>query len=69
MPRLFRAQTIVGSGTILDGDQFSIEFCAADGEQLLVIVPTIIMRDYLPVLEKAVPPGIGAWKDFLLSAR
>lgn len=57
MPRLFRAQTIVGSGTILDGDQFSIEFCAADGEQLLVIVPTIIMRDYLPVLEKAVPPA------------
>jgi hypothetical protein len=55
-PHLFRAQTIVGSSTILDGDQFSIEFCAADGERLLVIVPTIIIRDYLPVLEKAVPP-------------
>jgi hypothetical protein len=57
MPYLFKAQTIVGASTILDGDQFSIEFCAADGEQLLVIVPTLIMRDYLPVLEKAVPPA------------
>jgi hypothetical protein len=55
-PHLFQAQTIVGSSTILDGDQFSIEFCTADGEQLLVIVPTIIMRDFLPVLGKAVPP-------------
>ena len=57
MPYLFKAQTIVGASTILDGDQFSIEFCAADGEQLLVIVPTLITRDYLPVLEKAVPPA------------
>jgi hypothetical protein len=62
MPHLFKAQTIVGSSTILDGDQFSIKFCAADGEQLLVILPTIIMRDYLPVLEKAVPPAAAPTK-------
>jgi hypothetical protein len=57
MPHIFQAQTIVGSSTILDGNQFSFEFRAADGEQLLVVVPTIIIRDYLPVLEKAVPPA------------
>jgi len=57
VPHLFEAQTIVGSSTILDGNQFSFQFRAADGEQLLVIVPTIIIRDYLPSLEKAVPPA------------
>ena len=60
VPSVFRAQTIVGSSTILDGSQFSIEFFGADGEHLLVTVPTIIMRDYLPVLEKAVPPSSSA---------
>jgi hypothetical protein len=47
---------IHGSNPILDGNQFSIEFSDADGRRLLVIVPTIIMRDYLPLLVKAVAP-------------
>ena len=55
-PSVFRAQTIRGSSTILDGDQFSIEFVGADGESLLVIAPTVIVRDYLPVLQSAIPP-------------
>jgi hypothetical protein len=54
---LFRAQTITGSGPILDGNEYSIEFSGADGEHHLVIVPTTIMRDYLPILEKLVPPS------------
>jgi hypothetical protein len=57
MPHLFAAQTILGSSTILDGNQFSFAFRDANGEELLVTVPTIIVRDYLPSLEKAVPPA------------
>src|SRR5436190_92771 len=56
MPHIFRAQTIVGASTILSGDEFSLVFRAADSEQLLVTVPTVIIRDFLPVLEQTVPP-------------
>lgn len=56
MPHIFRAQTIVGASTILNGDQFLLEFRTADSEQLLVTVPTVIIRDFLPVLKKTVPP-------------
>lgn len=55
-PAVFYAQIIVGSSPILDGSQFSIEFSRTNGESLLVIVPTVIMRDYLPILQKVVPP-------------
>ena len=54
---VFQAQTIVGSSPTSDSYQFSIEFSAADGERLIIIVPTIIMRDYLPVLKKTLPPA------------
>jgi len=66
-PSVFRAETIRSSGTILDGDQFSIEFVGADGESLLVIAPTVIIRDYLPILEKEVParsPGSASTSYF-----
>jgi hypothetical protein len=56
-PAVFYAQTIAGSSTILDGSQFSTEFSGANGEQLRVIVPTIVMRDYQAVLQKVVPPS------------
>jgi hypothetical protein len=59
-PPVFLAQTIVASVAIRDGSRFSIEFVGLDSERLLVVVPTTIMRDYLPVLEKAVPPSSSA---------
>jgi hypothetical protein len=63
VPRVFHAQTIVGSDTTADS-RFSIEFASVDGERLLVIVPTIIMRDYLPVLGKAVPSSAPTMTSF-----
>ena len=74
-PRTFRAETIENSGPIVDGNRFLIEFSGSDDERLFVIVPTIIMRDYLITLEKVVPPssislirsseivGNGNWRD------
>lgn len=59
-PPVFHAQTVVGSSAILDGSQFSIAFSSTEGEELLVIVPTIIMRDWLQVLQKVVPPSSSA---------
>ena len=57
---VFQAQTINGSKAISNGNQFMIEFSDADGKRFLMIVPTIILRDYLPVLEEAVGPGESA---------
>ena len=57
---VFHAQTINGSKSISDGNQFLIEFSDADGKRFVMIVPTIVMRDYLPILEKAVRPGKSA---------
>ena len=54
---VFQAQTINGSKSTSDGNQFVIEFSDADGRRFLMIVPTIVLRDYLPVLEEAVRPG------------
>jgi hypothetical protein len=56
-PHLFRAQTIVGSSPVLDGATFSMQYLDADGETLTVVVPTVVMRDYLPVLREALPPS------------
>jgi hypothetical protein len=56
-PRTFRAETIENSGPIVDGNRFLIEFSGSDDERLFVILPTIIMRDYLITLEKVVPPS------------
>jgi hypothetical protein len=55
-PHTFRADAIE-SRPILDGNRFLIEFSGANEERLFVFVPTIIMRDYLIALEKAVPPS------------
>jgi hypothetical protein len=55
-PCTFRADAIE-SRPILDGNRFLIEFFGADGERLFVIVPTVIVRDYLKTLEKVVPPS------------
>ena len=57
---VFQAQTINGSKSISDGNQFVIEFSDADGRRFVMIVPTIVLRDYLPILEKAVRPGESA---------
>jgi hypothetical protein len=57
---VFQAQTINGSKSTSDGNQFVIEFSDADGRRFLMIVPTIVLRDYLPVLEEAVRPGESA---------
>lgn len=54
-PPIFDAQTIRGSSPILDGRRFSIDFSDQDGVSLRVIVPTLIMHDYLSVLEKQLP--------------
>ena len=54
---VFAAQTIVGSGPILDGSIYSIEFAGANGEEHIVTIPTIIIRDYLPMFQKLVPPA------------
>lgn len=56
-PPAFPAQTIVGSGPILGGSRYSIEFSGADGEALIVTIPTIIIRDYLPMFQRLVPPA------------
>jgi hypothetical protein len=53
---VFRAQTILGSSPIQDGKQFSIRLLAPDGGEILLILPTTVVRDYLPVLQKMVPP-------------
>jgi hypothetical protein len=57
---VFQAQTINSSKSISDGNRFMIEFSDANGKQFLMIVPTIVLRDYLPVLEEAVHPGESA---------
>jgi hypothetical protein len=57
---VFQAQTINGSKSTSTGNQFVIEFSDADGKRFLMIVPTIVLRDYLPVLEEAVRPGESA---------
>jgi hypothetical protein len=49
---IFHAQTIRGSSKILDGSKFSIELCDQHGTPLRVILPTLIIRDYLPVLDE-----------------
>ena len=54
---VFRAQTINGSKSTSDGNQFVIEFSDADGKRFLMMVPTIVLYDYLPVLEEAVRPA------------
>jgi len=51
---IFHAQTICGSTPILDGSKFSIKFSDQNTASLLVILPTLIMRDYLPILENSV---------------
>jgi hypothetical protein len=57
---VFQAQTINGSKLISNCNQFAIEFSDVDGKPFVIIVPTIVMRDYLPILEKAVRPGASA---------
>jgi hypothetical protein len=57
---VFQAQMINGSSSTSGGNQFLIEFADADGRRFVIIVPTIVMRDYLPILEKAVRPGASA---------
>jgi hypothetical protein len=57
---VFQAQTINGSSSTSGGNQFQIEFSDADGRRFVIIVPTIILRDYLPVLAEAVGPGESA---------
>jgi hypothetical protein len=54
---VFQAQTINGSTSTSGGNQFLIEFSDADGKRFVIIVPTIVMRDYLPILDEAVRPG------------
>jgi hypothetical protein len=54
---VFRAQTINDSKSISDGNQIAIEFSDADSRRFLMIVPTIVLRDYLPVLEETVRPA------------
>jgi hypothetical protein len=51
---IFRAQTITGSH-IHEGS-FVIEFASMTGDWLLVTVPPIIMRDYLPILREQLSP-------------
>lgn len=55
-PHTFRANKIEAR-PIVDGNRFLFEFSGADDERLFVIVPTIIMRDFLITLEKVVPPS------------
>jgi hypothetical protein len=58
---IFHAQTIRGSSKILDESKFSIEFLDQHGTPLLVVLPTLIIRDYLPVLdEKLSEPSPGS---------
>ena len=57
---VFQAQTINGSKSISGGNQFLIEFSDANDRRFVIIVPMIVMRDYLPILEKAVRPGQSA---------
>jgi hypothetical protein len=57
---VFQAQTINGSKSMSNGNQFVIEFSDADGKRFVIIVPTIVMRDYLPILEKALRPDASA---------
>ena len=52
---VFEAQGIVGSASDPDSDQFSIQFLNREGESLLVTIPKVIMRDYLPLLQHALP--------------
>jgi hypothetical protein len=54
---VFQAQTIDVSKSLSDGNQFVIGFSDAKGKRFLVIVPTIVLRDYLPVLEKTMRPS------------
>ena len=51
---VFQAQMINGSKSTSDGNKFVIEFSDANGKRFLMIVPTTVLRDYLPVLEEAV---------------
>jgi len=55
---IFDAQTIRGSSPILDGSRFSIDFSDQNGASLRVVVPTIIMRDYLSVLQQKLSPPL-----------
>jgi hypothetical protein len=48
-PPIFCAQTILGSSPVSDSTKYSIEFSDANGELLRLIVPRIIMWDFLPV--------------------
>ena len=57
---VFQAQTITGSSLISDGNQLVIDFYDADGKPFMMTMPTIVMRDYLPILEKAVRPDKSA---------
>ena len=56
LSNVFQAQTINGSKSFSDGNQFVIEFSDANGKQFVIIVPTIVLRDYLPVFEKTMRP-------------
>jgi hypothetical protein len=53
----FEAQTIVGSEPISNGDRFVLAFASAGGERFEVTVPTIVMRDYVPILQKTLSKG------------
>ena len=54
-PHTFRANKIEAR-PIVDGNRFLFEFSGADDERLFVIVPTIIMRDFLITLKNSFKP-------------
>jgi len=53
-PRLFPAQTIGEAGPVLEKSLFSIGFSNAEEEHLTVTVPTIVLSDFLPILQNLV---------------
>lgn len=55
-PPIFNAQTILGSGPVLNGAKYSIEFSDANGEPFRLTIPTVIMWDFLPVAFQQLEP-------------
>jgi hypothetical protein len=60
--RTISDQTIVGSR--VEGDKFFIEFTSTAGDPFRVIVPTNMMQDYLPILQKRLPPDASSRTSF-----
>jgi hypothetical protein len=54
------------SNPTLDENHFAIEFSSAAGDPFLLTIPTVVIRDYLPILEKQLtsPPASSSTTSF-----